>query len=1010
MPIGKKISEKIITRLEPQIEKASQTISEGVATGVKDFFTKKGAWGREFTDWIRKGWRFITGEMILDPEVAKRYPLLHRTEIQLNLTRAKSEVEMSRIFNDIFSAFDWKKDIPPAERMREVLRIFQDADKLLEKFLDERIIMKEDLSTPLNELRKRIIALEPDQLQALKNRITALRAVRATLEEKERQRITMETIYPDAAKYGLKLARDKGYLGELEKMFRNTFGIDDLKLEDIYFTQLSPEYYRVRYGLDRLTPLMPKKIAEKKSFMEKARYFSIWKAFEDPLEAEQFFWRTFYFDRRVNKTIQETLFDGDILKKLSPQEIKKLTDYTGDFGQNRTINREMLKKAGLTEILEKIPADEEGVILKLFTTGPENWKISQSERALLNLMAEGKTDRELLDIGIRRRVYLLPVSYERAFTKLLESYGGTKGWISPIEDLIAGIRYPVTFWKKLVTLYLGGIPFQTMNAVGDLYRMVSFAPEATRKLGMAARVLWDYNIKGDIKGIERRYGPQRAKEIIKLIDETSFAYVDYVTDVQTPFLRSIKERPPGSPLNIWYWIDDTLQMIYQFRESVPKLSVALWNLDRVKAGLLPKFRGSPSWIKSMYDAGYIYEAIGTYGRYVTVDYAAMNPAFRRIFSNMIAPFAFWYMRNFKSLLDYSIQTKGIAPALSFGIPIAILYLFNNREGDPKAREYEEHLPDWVRYSMHINVEVPQSIKKMFNLKQDYMTINFQTPWDVAAQFIGIDKVWKLFDQWRDNKITDEYFKEAIVYSMLMEAPTETALGLLNPVIKSFIDIRANRDIYTGRKIVPDRLVGTPQAMQHQIAHFLGGVSLTPLIPMMGMVNQADMDVLLREIDKRGLDTKWKTALQVLWEQLKRPIDIKKAMAIRDYDWSNFAKRDIYENYEIQKRNFEDYMERVMTDLLKGNIEGFNKRIEDIKLGNVPGVEPELAADYFNRADTMKRIIRRAAELKLPPEKREQIERLLNMFDIKQKLRQMNKGFRNQTTESLQEYFESLLEQ
>jgi hypothetical protein len=388
----------------------------------------------------------------------------------------------------------------------------------------------------------------------------------------------------------------------------------------------------------------------------------------------------------------------------------------------------------------------------------------------------------------------------------------------------------------------------------------------------------------------------------------------------------------------------------------------------------------------------------------------MNPAFRRIFSNALAPFAFWYVRNFKSLLDYSIQTRGLAPLIFYVAPIAALYLYNHRDGDPKALEYEQRLPDWVKYSLHINLNISPSVQKALNLKQDIITVNFQTPWDIAAQFLGIDKIWKLYEQWRDKKITDEFFKDSLAGTLLLDVPTRTALNLLNPVIKAFIDIRANRDSFSGRKIVPDHLVDTPQATNLKVAHILNSISLTPLIPMMGATNQQDIENILEDVDQRGLDKNWKVALRTMGEALKKPLDIKKSLLIRDYDWSNMMRRDVYEAAEVQKRNFESYAAKTLEALLKQDFETFNKRIDDVKQGNVPGVELELLAQYFARPTTIKQVLKRVAALKLPPEKRKQVEQLLNLFDVQEKIRQTNKAFRNQTMESIQEYLDSLSNQ
>jgi hypothetical protein len=1012
---GKKVSEKISGTISEKLSNITSHIFGGVKEGILNFFNNKESWGRKVLDSLVKVERFITGELVTDPYIAKNYPLSFFTHLRTNLLRLSAQKEAEKNIANIFSVLSDKDGKEAGNRAREVLAFQDSLNRLLFKFFNYYALEKENLPALIEEIKRKRTFLDDEQIQALRNIWNDFRTKRKVIEMESGEPLTIDKIYGKTKAF--QLAKDKGYVSEVEKIFRDIMGEPNLKLEDVYFPLISPEYYLKRYGIEKLHPIMPKKVMKMKGFYEKPRTIdpseSVWATFEDPFEAYKFFQESFYFTREFNDIMLQALSHYDLFRRMTKEEIVKLMEYIGDRTHGRFIKREELEKIGLKSLVDKLTPDEDGILIYNFSPQGFQDRFTKLERFIFDLIAGGLTDRELAQLGITRQTFIIPNKYGRWLEKMLQGYGGLYRFSPELAEIFDKIRLFTTFWKKLVTIYLGGVPFQTMNAIGDVWRLASFHPEALSKLREAAELMSAY-LGRNLDKLKAKYTPEQLERRLKIIEEVAHSYVDFITDAKTPYLRSLfKETNDLGVFNVFRTIDDFLQRVYEGREGVTKLASALYNIERVERGFAPVFRGAPDYILEMYRQGYIYEAIGAYGRHITVDYAAMNPTFKAVFSNFLTPFAFWYVRNFKSLIDLSIKTKGIVPAFAYILPLVVMTFFNYHPNDKKAREYEENLPDWVKYSLHFNIKANSFLKKIFNLKQDYFTIAFQSPWEIAASFFGIEKIWALFDDWRNKKISDEFFRDKVIEEITGGAITRQFRNLMNPVLKAFVDINANRNSFTGRKIVRDELLGTPQAKQIQVAYFLSQLSLTPIIPLMGITNSADIDFLLRDVDRRGLDSGWKTAIRVMWETIRKGYldeGFKRALQIRDWDYSNFLMRSFYEEVTPRQKSFIDYAERTLNAFLKGNYEEFQRRIEDVRLGKVPSVTIDMLNNYFNRPTTVERIISNFAQKKLPPEMKEKVDALITINQLRRRLQQLNKGFRNQAIDSIQDYLESLKEQ
>lgn len=1018
--ITKKITERLTGYLGRHIEDVAQIFAQSFvdsAKGVQESF--KGLTD-DLSKSLRTGIRWLFGELVPDPYIRKTYSA-PATKFAIDVNQISSNVRtyLDLTYGTLFSGLkeDPKKGIYQVDKIKKITGLLRDGDYYLRNSLAMRSEVETgEVMNKWLELKKAFFNLEPDERTAFANIFRDYGAKLAIQEAKLGKRVTLETIYPEFEKT-IALARQKGYIERIEKDL-NTIFDEPMRLEQFYYPQISPAFIKERWNVDiedivkkgNIPLRLPSNLKQKKEFYEKARHLSPWEMFEDPEAGFRHFHITWAVEKEYERVLKETLADTDILGRLTKEELQAFVNYIGNLEHGRFITKKQLIENGLESIVAKLPIEEEGIVIHSIINAPTLGKLTNEERFVLNQLVSGIPEDVLRQMGLERRFYFIPVRFERWMKKYLDDFSRFSLFGKDLDPAYHTVRLLTTTWKKYVTMFLNLVPFPANNLIGDSIRVASYNPEAFKALGNTIRVLRAFITEGLGPGFEKRlaqyYTPQQIARKKEGIKHLAYGILDYLTHPYAPQMEKMLRQPARSPVDWFSILHDKIVGLNQIREMIPKLTVFLNNLERVEKGLLPIFRGAPKYITELWEKGYVYEALAGYARYVTVDYAAIHPTFRRLFSNVLFPFAYWYLSNFRSLVELSIKTKGAAPLLAYITPIAIANLFNNQT--EKLREYDKKLPDWVRYSFHINFEVSPTLRKYFKNKE-IITLQFETPWDIAARFVGIDRIWRAYENWQKGQITDEFFRDEISMATFAGMGKQFE-NLLNPVLKAFLDIRANRDSFTGRKIVDEHLLGTPQSRNLQVAHFLDALSLTPAIPLMGITNQADLDYILKEADLRGAEPGTKLALKTLWEVIQKGAGepaIKRAFGIREYDFSGLMSKAVYEPFSIQKRNTEDYCERILRSLERGDIEEFRQRVEDIKNGDAPGIEIEQLDQFFARPTTVRRLLRRIAALKLPPEERQKFLEVLRIHELIETIKKMPRAYKNDSVESLMQLYEAL---
>jgi hypothetical protein len=543
MEMGKlsgKISEKVSGAISENLSKISSHLLSGIKEGIVNFFTNKDSWGKKVLDSLVKVERFLTGELVTDPYIAKNYPLGFFTQLRINLLNLKSQKEAEKNIAKVFSVLSDMGGKTAGDKAREVLAFQDSLNRLLFKFFNYHALENENIFALIEEIKRKRTFLDEEQIQALRNIWEDFRIKRRIIEMESGEPLTIERIYGKTKAF--QLAKDKGYVEEVEKIFRDIMGEPGLKLEDVYFPLISPEYYLKRYGIEKLSPIMPKKVIKMRGFYEKPRTIdpsqSVWATFEDPLEAYKFFQQSFYFTREFNDIIYQALFHYDLFRRMTKEEIVKLMEYIGNRTHGRFIKREELEQIGLKSLADKLAPEEDGILIYHFS--PQGWqdRFTNYEKFVFELIAEGLTDKELEQLGVKRLTFIIPNKYGRWLEKMLQSYGGLYRFSPELAEIFDKVRLVTTFWKKLVTLYLGGIPFQMTNAIGDVWRLASFHPEALSKLIEAAELTNAY-FAGNLEKLKAKYTSEQLKRRLKILEEVAHSYVDFITVAKTPFKKSI---------------------------------------------------------------------------------------------------------------------------------------------------------------------------------------------------------------------------------------------------------------------------------------------------------------------------------------------------------------------------------------------------------------------------------------------------------------------------------------
>lgn len=497
--------------------------------------------------------------------------------------------------------------------------------------------------------------------------------------------------------------------------------------------------------------------------------------------------------------------------------------------------------------------------------------VTVNEKLISNAIAENMTVKEWVEstgpkgaaatreapvLGGRHKVYLLPEAIADRLNRFREPRQA-----SPISDVFGGW---MSLWKR-ITLDFAGIPFQLDNFKGDLLNLYKTDPTALLKVPKAIAAL-------------RRHAPETLKAIEELayqqrVVQTSGLFGGEVMgQLPRPEFRKDIAHLRGLRGQLAYYNPlHIIEVLSTFRESVPRLAKFMTDVERINRGEM--VRAGEIDIKGLKDP--IAQA-GKVAREFTVDYGAVTPAFQTEFRRMLFPFITFWVQNGKNYANYTVKRPGNA-AVKFGIPLGMMWVWNNTG---ERREVEAALPEWHRTIPHIITGWRTSDGKP-------IIVAMQTPVDMAARMGGLDKIPMRVSQVRDGEMTlEEGVKETL--KDIAKATPENALNLATPAYKVFHGLLANRDPFTKRTIVPERLKGTAEEKKLQVQYVLGQF-ITPYSQYVRATRTIEPGDTLTKMLRKG------------------PFDIPRALGYREVD---IGREALSRQYEEAREATAAYQEKV----------------------------------------------------------------------------------------------------
>jgi hypothetical protein len=417
-------------------------------------------------------------------------------------------------------------------------------------------------------------------------------------------------------------------------------------------------------------------------------------------------------------------------------------------------------------------------------------------------------------VGGPREVVILPEAVADAVLKMRASTFPSK--------LSRYLFKGTSAWKR-VTLDLAGIPFQVNNFVGDMINLAREDPAAFTRIGGAIRSAYEANPFGP--QILFKHNPERLSPELKtaltvaeqqsVIKSSALFSSDVYKATFDP--RLYKYRGLAGAFGRWNPIN-WIEGFSEFRESVPRMTYIIKQMERATD---PKFqawrdarikKGLPLLETKTVDTTGLDEiaGIGKAAREIFVDYGKITPLMART-GRVLFPFSTFYIQNAGNWAKYAAKHP-LGAVAKIGVP----YVLMNTWNWTYFPEQERNISKLWRYIPHVWTPYKAKDGRL-------ICIALQTPVDMAFRLIpGLSSALDMLPRYFKTKDKDDIellWRETWTAAGM---PTETALALLNPAIKTSMDLIANKD-YFGNKIYPDAEKGSWSAKQKMATYFLTGM-------------------------------------------------------------------------------------------------------------------------------------------------------------------------------------------
>ena len=361
-------------------------------------------------------------------------------------------------------------------------------------------------------------------------------------------------------------------------------------------------------------------------------------------------------------------------------------------------------------------------------------------------------------------LFLVPEDVAGALNNLME-------YSDPMWDVLYGVGTLTRHWKAL-TLTAAGLPYQIGNIFGDTINTTMFDPGAfpymLGAMRVATRLFFPQSAAGRrirLTGFE--------ENLLRVAQEQDVAYAGPMAEVRTY----------GAKANLLR----RYQAASDWREAINRLAILAHQLHRIDAGK-PVQRVAAINIDGLEPEA----QAGKLAREALVDYVSSPRLYKRMLSNLAAPFIRFHEQNFRNHFRAATKTPGRYWWKVLGA-YALAWVFNNK--DPERRKRELQLPDYIRNRLHFI---------MWDAADPGMTWVWapQQPIDMAAAWLGLDTVGRhLSNIYAGRSSVREAAREFA--GDVLSAPPDQFESISSPLIQFFSGLKTNRDPFTQGRVMPE---------------------------------------------------------------------------------------------------------------------------------------------------------------------------------------------------------------
>lgn len=752
---------------------------------------------------------------------------------------------------------------------------------------------------------------------------------------------------------------------ELTNYLRTYFNVPNLELENLYYPHNVLDYIKEKFMGAKWTPITLKK-SFKPYLIKRAGSIKDISTEYDKVMMNYISAITFdvNYEKRARALLDETgiFLSGKGPWRIPKDDVKILMD---SAYPDSSINKDLLPDSAKilypkSDKFYYYQYERGNRVYRGLTTTEKQIKYFLENSTTISEIEEalgprgGAVFREGLIIGPKKDMYLLPEEVYNRVKKL------RKPSDPDLQALLTLGKPWMPLWKQTVTKWQGGLGWRLVNSEGDQLNVLIKQPTAFRKMKAASRIAYDVIAKNpeDLSKATRIFMGKLKEERI----------------LQSAFVTGEVAARPGVDLfSLPKAINRTMDNSSAILEITPKIASILDNLQRFEQGKPLRLVGADKYVKEMAKQGYVEEAIFAYGRGITVDYAAMPPEFRKMFSQSLTPFMFWFVRTGVGIAKTLKDSPWVGAVYSAFL--AALEIWNN---SPSNKIYEEGLSDFRRSTPHLILHNEDTKTTTY--------LNFDNPINQAFRIFGLQNTASTITKVVNGDLTPEQGATTFLGDVFM-GPANWIQSMASPVIQALEGLLTNIDPFTKQKIVPENLLGTPvgnaKAFQIRAMWFFGKI-FTPF----GTLMSTSQDFNPSQNFEQFIMNAGSGWLQP-WKRF-----------VISYPDTEL----VLNNYIKGQRNAQAIQEIFYDDYLKAYLDGDSNKLLNMTTkvaeGKVEFITDVGLENFLTRDSTIVKILKDLQTKISDPNNRDQLERLTQLFQFYTKMKGTSEDTRNQLIQDM----------